>query len=594
MKQFWITFFGSVVGVIVGSVLAAFVLVFSIIALIGATMADTQNDVGLPQDGIVLAIDLRGARLDSPSGSPFAFAEDLSVVDLVRTLEHAETDPAVRGLFIRANEFGLSPGVAEEYRNAIADFRASGKFVLTHAQGFEGTSITSYFAVAGSDEIWLQDTANFTPAGLAAEITFLGGLFERFGIHAEFEQFHEYKNAVNTYTQTGFTDAHRESTLSYMTSIYDTAIGAIAADRGLALASVTDVFETAPHTAESAMQAGMVDALGHVIDAREAALARAGDFSEMVDLADYYSSIGSWSNDPIIALIEGQGAIVTGSARQGPFGGSESIGSDAMSEAILAAAADDDVQAILLRVDSPGGSAIASDQVWDAILRARAAGKPVIVSMASLAASGGYYIAAPADYVVAHATTLTGSIGVYGGKISFGESLAEYGLNTESITVGGEYGTVYSGNTQFTDAQREAYRGQLAAVYADFTQRVADGRDLPIERVLEIARGRVWTGAQALDLGLVDEIGGFRVAVAAAKQLAGIAPEDGVQLRRFPRQPTPFEAFSEMFGITADTAEAAARINALMEMPEVRAAIEARQAAQARGIQMRSNAPQPH
>jgi protease-4 len=593
MKQFWITFFGSIFGVIVGSVIAAFVLIFAVAAMIGAAMTDVQDDVALPQDGIVLELDLRGARLDSPSGSPFAFADDLSVVDLVRTLERAETDPGVRGIFVRANEFGLSPAVAEEYRNAIADFRASGKFVLTHAQGFEGTSITSYFAVAGSDEIWLQDTANFTPAGLAAEVTFLGGLFERFGAHAEFEQFHEYKNAVNTYTQTGFTEAHRESTLSYMTSIYDTAVGAIANDRGMPLAEVTTVFENAPHTAESAMQAGMVDSLGHVIDAREAALERGGDFAEMVTVSDYFYSLGTWSNDPVIALVEGQGAIVTGTASQGPFGGSESIGSDAMSEAILAAADDNSVQAILLRVDSPGGSAIASDQVWDAILRARAAGKPVIVSMASLAASGGYYIAAPADYVVAHATTLTGSIGVYGGKISLGEAMAEYGINSESLTVGGEYGTVYSGNTQFTDEQRDAYRAQLEAVYTDFTQRVADGRDLPIERVMEIARGRVWTGAQALDLGLVDEIGGFRDAVAAAKELAGIAPEDGVQLRRFPRQSTPFEAFSELFGMSADTAEAAARINTLMELPEVRAAIEARQAAEARGVQMRSNPAQP-
>jgi len=594
MKQFWITFFGSIFGVVVGSVLAIILAFMMIAGLIASSMQGPQTTDSLPQDGIVLELDLRNARLDTPSTSPFGFNGTLSMVDLVQTLENAETDPAVMGLFIRANEFGMSPGAAEEYRNAIADFRAAGKFVLTHAQGFEGTSITNYFAVAGSDEIWLQDTSNFSPAGLNAEITFLGGLFERFEASPQFEQFHEYKNAVNQYTETSFTDAHREATLSYMTSIYDTAVSGIASDRGLTAETLQGLFENSPHTAEQAQDENLIDKLGHVVDARDAALDRAGEFAQMVSIADYHSEMGQWSNDPVIALIEGQGAIITGTAEQGPFGGSESIGSDRMSEAILAAAQDDDVRAILLRVDSPGGSAIASDQVWDAIIRAQEAGKPVIVSMASLAASGGYYIAAPADYVLAHATTLTGSIGVYGGKIVLGDTMALIGLNTESITVGGEYASVYSGQTTWTDTQREAYRSQLENVYADFTERVATGRDLPLERVLEIARGRVWTGAQAADLGLVDEIGGFRDAIDAAKEMAGIAPELDVQLTRFPRALTPFEAFSEMFGITAETAETAARVNALMDLPEVRAALEARQSSNDGRAQLRSHAPQPH
>jgi protease-4 len=594
MKQFWITFFGSIFGVIIGSVLTVILVIFMIGGLVGAAMQGAQTETTLPQSGIVLELDLRSARIDSPSGSPFAFAETLSVVDLVRTLERAEADESVQGLFIRANEFGMSPAMAEEIRTAIADFRAAGKFVVTHAQGFEGTSVTGYFAVAGSDEIWLQDTASFTAAGLAAEVTFLGGLFERFDAVPQFEQFHEYKNAADTYTQTEFTEAHREATLSYMTSIYDTAVSEISGDRRLTDPQVRAVFETAPHTAESAAEQGLVDSLGHVVDAREAALTRAGELSQFVDIAQYHLEIGQWSNDPVVALIEGQGAIVTGSAEQGPFGGSEAIGSDVMSDAILAAANDNSVRAILIRIDSPGGSAIASDQVWDAIIRAQDAGKPVIVSMASVAASGGYYIAAPADYVLANATTITGSIGVLGGKVVLDGTFNLVGLNTERIAVGGEYATAFSSQVEWTETQRAAYRDQMANIYEDFTQRVADGRDLPLERVLEIARGRVWTGAQAIDIGLVDEIGGFRAAVEAAKELAGIEPESGVQLRRFPNELTPIEAFSAMFGLSAETAETAARLNALMELPEVRAAIEARETVGDGRAQLRSRAPQPH
>lgn len=596
MRQFWITFLGSIFGVVVGSVLAVVLVVFMVIGMINSAMVGMMSDeseTAMPRAGIVLELDLRTARLDTPSTSPFAFAEPLSVVDIVRTLQHAETDERVHGVFIRANEFGMSPGSAEELRGAIEDFRSAGKFVISHAQGFEGTSVTGYFAVAGSDEIWLQDTSNFTAAGLAAEIPFLGGLFEQFDAVPQFEQFHEYKNAANTYTEAGLTEAHREAAMSYMTSIYDTAVAAIAGDRNMSADQVGALFEASPHTAETAMDEGLVDRLGHVVEAREAAIGRAGAGADAMDIAEYHAQLGQWNNNPVIALIEGQGAIVTGSPEQGPFGGSEMIGGDRMSEAILAAAEDDDVRAILVRVDSPGGSAIASDQIWFAINRAREAGKPVVVSMGSLAASGGYYIAAPADYVVANATTLTGSIGVLGGKVVLEGTYDLVGLNVETLSVGGEYATAFSGQNEWTETQRAAYRDQMSNIYDDFTQRVADGRDLPLERVLEIARGRVWTGAQALDLGLVDEIGGFRDAVDAAKELAGFSADDEIQLRRYPRELSPFEALSEIFGVSAESAEAAARFNALMELPEVRAAIEARQTMGDGRAQLRSQVAEP-
>lgn len=597
MRQFWITFFGSVAGVIVGAVLTLVLVTFMIGALI-ASVAQQANEGrtarGAPGD-IVLQIDLRRSRLDQPSRSPFAFAEPLSVVDIVLNLQRAQNDSRVRGVIVRANEYGMSPAQAEEIRAALTRFSESGRFVIAHAQGFEGTGITNYFAVSGADEIWMQDTSSFSAVGLASESLFLGGLFEQFGAEADFLQFHEYKNAANTFTEREFTEAHREATSSYLNSIFSTALQNAAADRQMELDRFRELIVSGPYNAETAFEAGLVDRLGHPAAARAAALERAGNGARIQDIETYVrqAPASTPSRGPVIALVSGQGTIMTGSGETG-FGGDEVIGGDAMADAIDAAADADDVRAIVVRVDSGGGSAIASDQIWDAVVRAREAGKPVVVSMASLAASGGYYLAAPADLIVANATTLTGSIGVLFGKIVVEGTLDRIGVNIEPLAVGGEYATAYSAQAPFTESQRAAVEAMAGEIYDDFTGRVAEGRDLPIARVREIARGRVWTGAQALELGLVDRIGGLHEAIAAARELAGIGADETVRLRRYPRQPTPLEAFQQLFGLTAEGAEAAARLNALMDLPEVRAALQARERASARGVQMRSDETVPH
>lgn len=596
MRQFWITFFGSVAGVIVGAVLTLILAAFMIGALI-ASVAQQANEGRTARGAsgdIVLQIDLRRSRLDQPSRSPFAFAEPLSVVDIVLNLQRAQTDSRVRGVIVRANEFGMSPAQAEEIRAALTRFSESGRFVIAHAQGFEGTGITNYFAVSGADEIWMQDTSSFSAVGLASESLFLGGLFEQFGAEADFLQFHEYKNAANTFTEREFTEAHREATSSYLNSIFSAALQSAAADRQMELDRFRELIVSGPYNAANAFEAGLVDRLGHPAAARAAALERAGNGARIQDIETYVrqAPAATPSRGPVIALVSGQGTIMTGSGETG-FGGVEVIGGDAMADAIDAAADADDVRAIVVRVDSGGGSAIASDQIWDAVVRAREAGKPVVVSMASLAASGGYYLAAPADLIVANATTLTGSIGVVFGKIVVEGALDRVGINIEPLAVGGEYATAYSAQTPFTDSQRAAVEAMAGEIYDDFTGRVAQGRDLPIARVREIARGRVWTGAQALELGLVDRIGGLHEAVGAARELAGIGADETVRLRRYPRQPTPLEAFQQLFGLTAEGAEAAARLNALMDLPEVRAALQARERASARGVQMRTGEATP-
>lgn len=578
MRQFFIT----VIGTIVGLFLAVILFIF-LIALIGAAAAPDTSKAS----GNILDIDLRGGLIDQSAGESLFGGEAPSVVGLVRKIAHAKTDEDIDGIFIRANPYGMAPARAEELRLALLDFKSDGKFIITHAQGFEGTSPFNYMAISPSDEIWLQDTAGFSIAGVRSEVGFMGGTFEKYGAEANFVKFHEYKNAVNGYTESGFTAPHKEALTSMITSLYDSAITNIAADRALGSndtaidmaarsARLRQLFETAPHSAEDAKAAGLIDTLGHYYAAREHAKARGGEGSEFVSISGYNVP---FRTGPVIALIGGQGAVVTGSSEAGGlFSSGQFMGSDTVSKAITKAAEDDSVKAIIFRVDSPGGSAIASDQMWDAVNRAKANGKPVIVSMGQYAASGGYYVAANADKIVAMPTTLTGSIGVYGGKLALSGTYDKVGYNVESIDVGGDFTAAYSSDDPWTPELREKVRGSMEDIYVDFTSRVSDGRDIPIERVREIAKGRVWTGAQAKEIGLVDELGGLMTAIELAKAAGGIDADKTVRLKRFPKPLTPAEQIEQLFNGTVSAGNDLAALSELVKSPEVQALLEARQA----------------
>ena len=526
----------------------------------------------------ILTMDLRSGMRDHGGTNSLFGGSSASVVTTVRALARAKTDSDVKGLLIRANSWGMSPAQAQELHMAIKDFRTSGKFVYAHAQGFEGTSLSSYFAVSGADEIWLQDTTGFALSGYRAEIEFLGGVFEKFDAKPEFIQFHEYKNAANTYTQKTMTEPHREAMTTLLQSIMDSAVSTIAADREISIDEFLTFLDNAPHSAEKAKELGYVDKLGHFIDAQEYAKEKAGKDATFTSVTDYGVGINS---GPVIAFVGGQGAVVEGNSSDGsnPFAGnSVTMGGDTVSQALIKAAEDEKVKAIVFRVSSPGGSATASDQIWDAVNRAKDAGKPVVISMGQYAASGGYYVAANADKIVALPTTITGSIGVLGGKVVLRDTLAKVGYNVEAINLGGEYSAAYSAFEPWNQSTREAYRQSMENIYVDFTTRVAEGRNIPIERVKEIAKGRVWTGSQAMEIGLVDEFGGFMKAVEIAKELAEIEPETDVRIKVFPREKTTQEQLIEMLNVTAESAATLQELQTLANTPEFQAMIKARAA----------------
>jgi protease-4 len=570
LKQFFLT----VLGVFTGLVL--FLVVVPVVLLTFAIAASASQTT--TPAAAVLELDLREGLSDQPSTDPFAvFAGGgLSVTQVVDTLIQAQTDDSVKALLIRLPEGGMTPAAADELRQAVVRFKAAGKPVIAHSQGFMpvGASVSSYMVGAAASELWMQNTAGFQATGLATNNVFLGRAFEKYGVQADFQQRYEYKNAVNEYTQSDYTPAHREAQLAWMTSLYDSAVAHAARDRKMEPEALKAVIEAGPYTAEQARANRLVDKIGQVEEAEAEARRRAGDRSEIVEFGDYASDKGAreGSGRNAVAIVGGEGAIVTGrGGGGGPFGGGSMIRSDDTAEAIYDAIEDKDVKAIVFRVSSPGGSPEASEQILAAVRAARAAGKPVVVSMGAYAASGGYWISSEADWIVAQPSTLTGSIGVFGGKFAVSEALGRFGVDMRGLSVGGEYADAFSPTQPFTPGQEAAFSASMDRIYEDFITRVATGRKLPVERVREIARGRVWTGAQALPLGLVDQLGGLSEAIVKAKELAKLPADQPVRFKHFPKAQSPWEALSEAFGVQSEAARALVTIGGIMGDPQAQA-----------------------
>jgi len=545
MKQFIITMAGVFAGLMIFLIGVPFVLV--------GMAAGAARAPAVPNHA-VLELDLREPITDQDPANPLAGLgrRSLSVMSVIETLRRAEGDDRVKALFVRLPEAGVEPGSADELRLALKHFRAAGKKVIVHSQGLypAGMIASTYMLGAAADELWMQPGASMQVTGLASEDIFLKRLFDKYGVKADFEQRREYKNAVNPYLYSDYTPAHREASLSWMTAVYTHSLEAAASDRKKDPAAMRAALEAGPYLAEKAQSLGLIDRVGQVKEAEDAALALAGKNSATMDFSDYARQKRDRDDhaDATIAVVEAEGPIVTGhDGSANPFSGSSTIYSDNVSDAIYKAIKDKDVRAIVFRLNSPGGSDTASEQILAAVRAAKAAKKPVVVSMGTYGASGGYWISSEASAIVAEPTTLTGSIGVFGGKFAMGPALARFGVDIRQIGVGSSYAGAYGMGQEFTPQQRAAFSGWMDQIYANFTARVAAGRNLPLARVQEIARGRVWTGAQAHDLGLVDEVGGFYQAVDKAKALASLKGE--VKLKRMGAG-SPIEALQNLLGVS--------------------------------------------
>jgi protease IV len=444
---------------------------------------------------------------------------------LLRTLHEAGDDRHVRGVIVKVGGSALSWAMMQEIRAAVRVFAASGKPVVAWAEslGEGGNGTSDYVLASGCTEVWLQPSGEVGLLGVAAETTFLRGALDKLGIEPQLDKRYEYKSAADRIMNTEFSVEHREAIDRVVESTWDGAVGAIADGRRLTADTVRALADSAPLSAADAQAAGLVDHLGYRDEVYADLTRRLGDDVELL-FADQWrprrkpATVLLRSRD-FVALVDGHGEIVTGRGRSGPRG--TQLGSDTVCAALRAARRNEHAKAVLFRVDSPGGSAVASDTIWREVGLLRKAGKPVVVSMGALAGSGGYYIACPADVIVAQPATITGSIGVLGGKVVVTDLLERLGLTTGAVAHGAS-ARMYSLRQGFTDGERARLAAMLDRIYVDFVQKVADGRSMTYDAVHEVARGRIWSGADAVNNGLVDSIGGLRDAADIARRRAAL------------------------------------------------------------------------
>jgi protease IV len=519
---------------------------------------DTARHQGIP-NGCVLEFSLRSVPPESSGFDPLAIitgaGRPMTLRDSVAALHRAAKEPRVAGLIAHVQLAASPPAAVQELREAIAAFSAV-KPSLAWAETYPGT--LSYYLASAFGEVWMQPSGSVGLIGFASNATFLRDALDKVGIEAQFVARGEYKSAVNLFTEDGFTDAHREAVTRMLESLQDQVWQAVAESRDIDSGALDALADRAPLLRDDAVASGLVDRIGF----RDEAYARIAemvgvegvspDTDESADdspprlyLTRYASAgrsrltppvpaVPGRRSKPTFAVIDIEGSIVDG--RGGPqflpFG-SPSVGGDTIAAALREAAADDSVSAIVLRVDSPGGSVTASETIWREVTRLRERGKPVVASMGSVAASGGYYVAMSADAIVANAATITGSIGVFSGKLVVRDLKDRLGVASDSVRTNAN-ADAWSIDAPFTPQQKAHREAEADLFYADFVERVAEGRNLTIDAVDAVARGRIWTGSDALDRGLVDELGGLRTAVRRAKVLAGLDEDSDVRIVSYP------------------------------------------------------------
>ncbi|HKY17392.1 MAG TPA: signal peptide peptidase SppA [Rhizomicrobium sp.] len=562
----FLTWLRSILIAVMNGLAKALVVAVLLLAIL-VVVALARGD-GLPAN-VVLALDLREPIADSDAApSSLLTPRRVTVMDLVLGLDAASRDKRVKGVVMRLGNGALSTAQAQEVAEAIQRFRKSGKFVIAQATAFFSAGLGDYLAASAANEIWVQPKSPFSVSGAGGGQLFLRGTLDKIGAQPQIAKRAEYKSAADTFMEKQMSPADREQLTMLLNSVYDSAVGQMAANRGISRADVIAALEASPQFSEEARARKLVDRIGYDDEARAAAEGRAGAGAKAITFMQYVKDTMSGWGDANIAIVEAAGEIRDGTAKTSWINASTGIASDDLSAAIRQAVRAKDIKAIVLRVDSPGGSVTASDQILHAVKQAQKAGKPVVVSMGGVAASGGYYIAATANRIVAEPGTITGSIGVLTGKVSFAKTLGLVGANAETVAIGKN--TLMDSPLQpFTPEQWANLNRQADVIYDDFTRKVSEGRKLPLEKVRAAAKGRVWSGTDAKAQGLVDVLGGFWTAAGQAASLGSI-PADSMQFRVYPR---PLGLLSRL-GVLSNDMDTGlgvlGRIESLLSLPTLR------------------------
>ena len=509
----------------------------------------------------ILEANFEQTFLEDAPATPTAqlmLTEKQTVRDVVDAIDRGASDHRVVGMIARIGAAPMGMAQTQEIRDAVQRFRAHKKFAVAYSETFGefGPGNGAYYLATAFDHIYLQPSGDVGLTGIIMESPFIKGTLSKLGLTLHGDHRYEYKNALNFYTETKYTAPHKEAMTAIMTSWFNQMKDGICKARQIAPEKFQAVVDAGPYLGKEAVAAQLVDAVKYRDEVYKDVKSQAGDGAELLYLDKYLSRAGRpHDRGKTVALVFGVGDVTRGKSDYDPVQGSQNMGSDTVAGAIRAAAEDKDVKAILFRVDSPGGSYVASDTIWREVVRARQAGKPVIVSMGNLAGSGGYFVAMAADKIVAEPGTITASIGVLGGKMLTSGLWEKVGLSWDEVHQG-DNATMFTGTHDYTPAEWGRFQAWLDRVYVDFTSKVADGRKLPKDKVLEIAKGRIWSGQDAKNLGLVDELGGYDTALKLAKKAAGVPEGDDVKIVVYPRPKTFFESVMKYRGAENSDKEA--------------------------------------
>ncbi|MGE4312659.1 MAG: signal peptide peptidase SppA [Pseudobdellovibrionaceae bacterium] len=545
----WLTFTKLVKGTCL--VLGAFLLFFIVLGMFIGGMADESKLKPMPRD-MVLHLELESPLAEVlPKASlvdPFAGA-GLTLPSVVAGLHKAATDTRVKAVIISLYGNSQSISAVQELREEIQYARSMGKkvFILSDDYGAGGAGgLGEYYLAAACNEIWMKETGILSLPGLGISAPYAKNVLDKLGVEPEFYQRKEYKNAMESFTATHMSEASKESLGTLVDSLAGVIVADIAKDRGLSPAEVKTAIDKGLLLPEQAIKSKLVDHLGNGAMFLDHLRREANIDAEIVSFKRYVKDVEPFSKGQSkVAFITLEGAIGAELPHDTKNDEEAVLSSSEVARALYEAAMRDDIKAVLLRIDSPGGTPAAAEEVRKAVLFVKEQGKPIYVSMGSTAASGGYWAAASADRIYALPGTLTGSIGVVGGKIVLGGLYKKIGINWDKVTYGANT-DFWSSITHFTPEQQARFNAMLDKTYADFTAIVAEGRGLTPKRVEDIAKGRVWSGEQAEKRGLVDELGGFRDTLDGLATKLGYQGADDLALVRLPEPKSTWQEFSDL------------------------------------------------
>jgi protease IV len=542
MKQFFGAFFGSILGLLLTTILAIVIIISVVKSTFNSTFKQNKEEVTDTQTHPVLKLVLDGAIAERQKENPFkefgnisplGAEEGLGLNNLIKKIEFAKTDKDIKGIYLHIKNLEAGFASLDELRNALEDFKKSGKFIYSYSENF---GQKEYYLASTSTKIFLNPQGNFEWKGLNMSLMFFKQAFEKLDVEVQIFRHGKFKSAIEPFLLDKMSQANRFQSEAFLNSIWSSMLTKISIDRKINVDDLNRMANKLEIQYPENAVGTLVDVLAYEDEVHSAIKKKIGlkegDKLKFTELRKYETKIDTKFNADKIAVIYANGSITGGE------GDDEEIGSDRLAKAIRDARLDEKVKAVVLRVNSPGGSALASDVIWREVLLAKKA-KPVVVSMGDLAASGGYYISCAADYIFAQPNTITGSIGVFGIVPNVKKMLEKkLGITLDTVNTN-KYSDIGNGLRSASEYEYAYIQNSVEKVYDTFTKRVAEGRKMTQENVDSIGQGRVWSGSDAIKINLVDELGGLENAIAYAAKKAKLIEYKRVEM---PKQINPIDA----------------------------------------------------